>query len=263
MQVTVQQLKRKKEKRERIAVLTAYDYPTAMLMDEAGLDVVLVGDSLGMAVMGKENTLSVTMEVMLHHVKMVRAGLNRAMLVADMPYLSYQISQEEAIRNAGRLVMEGGAEAVKLEGSARFFGDVIHGLVRAGIPVMGHLGLTPQYIHQLGGYKIQGRSDEQARRLQQEALELQSAGCFALVLECIPAELASQISNNLSIPTIGIGAGAGCDGQVLVWYDMVGWGRTKFTKTYKDLRSEMLLAFSNYAEEVREGTFPTAEQSFE
>lgn len=263
MQVTVQQLKRKKEKRERIAVLTAYDYPTAMLMDEAGLDVVLVGDSLGMAVMGKENTLSVTMEVMLHHVKMVRAGLNRAMLVADMPYLSYQISQEEAIRNAGRLVMEGGAEAVKLEGSARLFGDVIHGLVRAGIPVMGHLGLTPQYIHQLGGYKIQGRSDEQARRLQQEALELQSAGCFALVLECIPAELAFQISNNLSIPTIGIGAGAGCDGQVLVWYDMVGWGRTKFTKTYKDLRSEMLLAFSNYAEEVREGTFPTAEHSFE
>ncbi|NLN92423.1 MAG: 3-methyl-2-oxobutanoate hydroxymethyltransferase [Candidatus Hydrogenedens sp.] len=263
MQITTHSLKRKKEKREKIALLTAYDYPTAMLMDEAGIDAVLVGDSLGNAVMGLDNTLNVTMEVMLHHVKMVRAGLNRAMLIADMPYLSYQVSREEAIRNAGRLVMEGGAQAVKLEGSARLFGDVIQGLVRAGIPVMGHLGLTPQYIHQLGGYKIQGRSDEQARQLQLDAMDLQNAGCFALVLECIPSELAAQISNNLAIPTIGIGAGAGCDGQVLVWYDMVGWGRTKFTKNFKDVRSEMLEAFSTYAEEVRQGTFPSEEHSFE
>lgn len=263
MQVSTHSLKRMKEKREKITVLTAYDYPTAMLMDEAGIDVVLVGDSLGNAVMGLDNTLSVTMDIMLHHVKMVRAGLNRALLVADMPYLSYQVSAEDAVRNAGRLVVEGGAQAVKLEGSARLFGDVIQGLDRAGIPVMGHLGLTPQYINQLGGYKIQGRSSEQARQLQHDAMELQNAGCFALVLECIPAELAAQISSNLSIPTIGIGAGADCDGQVLVWYDMVGWGRTKFTKNFKDVRSDMLEAFSNYAEEVRGGTFPSEEHSFE
>ncbi|HNZ47665.1 MAG TPA: 3-methyl-2-oxobutanoate hydroxymethyltransferase [Candidatus Hydrogenedentes bacterium] len=263
MLVTTQTFRKKKEAGEKIALLTAYDYPTAMLMDESGVDAVLVGDSLGMAVMGMENTLNVTMDMMVHHVKMVRAGLSRAMLIADMPYLSYQINTAEAIRNAGRLIAEGGAQAVKLEGSARFFGEAIAGLGRAGIPVMGHLGLTPQFINQLGGYKIQGRTEEQARQLQTEALELQKAGCFALVLECVPAELAMQISNNLSIPTIGIGAGNGCDGQVLVWYDMAGWGRTKFTKNFKDVRSLMLDAFTAYVEEVRRGEFPGKEHSFE
>jgi 3-methyl-2-oxobutanoate hydroxymethyltransferase len=261
--VTAATFRERKDHEQRITVLTAYDYPTAVLMDEAGVDAVLVGDSLGMAVMGMENTLGVTMEMMLHHVKMVRRGLKRAMLIADMPYLSYQISVEEAVRNAGLLVAEGGAQAVKLEGPVSYFGDVIHGLLRASIPVMGHIGLTPQSIHKFGGYKVQGRGDDKSRRLRTEALELQSMGCFSVVLECVPAAVAKEISLSLSIPTIGIGAGPDCDGQVLVSHDILGWGKTRFTKTYEDARSMMLSAFSKFVEEVHDGDFPKEEHSFE
>lgn len=263
MPVTTATFRELKERGEKISVLTAYDYPTAVLMDEAGVDAVLVGDSLGMVVMGMENTLGVTIEMMLHHVKMVRAGLKRAMLIADMPFLSYQISVESAVRNAGLLVVEGGAQAVKLEGPARLFGNVIHGIIRAGIPVMGHIGLTPQSVHQIGGYKVQGRGEEQARRLKVEAMELQAAGCFSIVLECVPADVAAEISHGLSIPTIGIGAGAGCDGQVLVCHDMLGWGKARFTKTFVDARSALLDAFSAYVSEVKKGIFPAKEHSYQ
>ncbi len=251
-----------KQKNEKIAVLTAYDYPTAMLMDEAGVDAVLVGDSVGMAVMGMENTLGVTMDMMMHHVRMVRRGLKRAMLIADMPYLSYQISAEEAVRNAGRLISEGGAQGVKIEGPVVHFGDVIRCLIKAGIPVMGHIGLTPQSLHQLGGYKVQGRGEERARRLRMEALELQSVGCFAIVLECIPAEVAKEITVSLAVPTIGIGAGPDCSGQVLVSNDLLGWGQTKFTKTYVDIRGAMGKAFAAYVKDVKGGAFPGAEHCF-
>ena len=261
--VTAASFRELKAAGKKITVLTAYDYPTAVLMDEAGVDAVLVGDSLGMVVGGMENTLGVTMDMMLYHVQLVRRGLKRAMLIADMPYRSYQISVEEAVRNASRLVAEGGAQAVKLEGPCTYFGDVIHALTRASIPVMGHIGLTPQSVHQLGGYKVQGRGVEKARRLRTEALELQSMGCFAVVLECVPAEVATEISLSLSIPTIGIGAGPGCDGQVLVCHDMLGWGKTRFTKTFADLRSAARDAIATYVKEVRDGDFPTAEHGYE
>ncbi len=252
-----------KAKGEKISMLTAYDYPTAVLMDEAGVDAVLVGDSVGNTIMGLDNTLGVTMDAMMHHVTMVRRGLKRAMLIADMPYLSYQISPEEAVRNAGRLVSEGGAQGVKIEGPVVYFGDVIRSLIKASIPVMGHIGLTPQSLHQLGGYKVQGRGEEKARRLRMEALELQSVGCFAIVLECVPAEVAKEITLSLSIPTIGIGAGPDCNGQVLVCHDLLGWGQTKFTKTYVDVREAMGAAFSAYHQEVKDGTFPGPEHCYE
>ncbi|NLV44864.1 MAG: 3-methyl-2-oxobutanoate hydroxymethyltransferase [Candidatus Hydrogenedentes bacterium] len=263
MSITTATFRERKERGEKITILTAYDCPTAALMDEAGVDAVLVGDSMGNVVMGMENTLGVTMDMMLHHVKMVRAGVKHAMLIADMPFLSYQVSVEDAVRNAGRLVAEGGAQAVKLEGPARMFGNVIHGIIRTGIPVMGHLGLTPQSVHQIGGYKVQGRGEEQARRLRTEAMELQAAGCFAIVLECIPAEVAAEISQSLAIPTIGIGAGPDCDGQVLVSHDMLGWGKTRFTKTFADARTVMRSAFGAYVREVKDGTFPGKEQCYE
>lgn len=263
MSITTATFRERKERGEKITILTAYDCPTAALMDEAGVDAVLVGDSMGNVVMGMENTLGVTMDMMLHHVKMVRAGVKHAMLIADMPFLSYQVSVEDAVRNAGRLVAEGGAQAVKLEGPARMFGNVIHGIIRTGIPVMGHLGLTPQSVHQIGGYKVQGRGEEQARRLRTEAMELQAAGCFAIVLECIPAEVAAEISQSLAIPTIGIGAGPDCDGQVLVSHDMLGWGKARFTKTFADARTVMRSAFGAYVREVKDGTFPGKEQCYE
>lgn len=261
--ITVPSFREMKAKGEKISMLTAYDYPTAVLVDEACADAVLVGDSVGMAVMGMENTLGVTMDMMMHHVSMVRRGLQRALLVADMPYLSYQVSVEDAVRNAGRFISEGGAQAVKIEGTVVHFGDVIRGFTRAGIPVMGHIGLTPQSLHQMGGYKVQGRGDDKARRLRMEALELQSVGCFAIVLECIPAEVAKEISLSLSIPTIGIGAGPDCDGQVLVSNDLLGWGQAKFTKTYVDVRAAMGAAFAAHVEEVKMGTFPSAEHCYE
>jgi len=257
-------LRDRKSNGEKIAVLTAYDFPTAKLMDAAGVDVILVGDSCGMVVMGMPDTTGVTMDMMLHHVKIVSRAVKHALVIADMPFLSYQVSPEEALRNAGRFVSEAGAQAVKLEGPAEKFGPAIKAILDAGIPVMGHIGLTPQSVHQIGGYKVQGRDPDSKARLREEALGLARAGCFALVLECIPAALAAEISESISIPTIGIGAGPHCDGQVLVMLDMLGLGKyTKFAKIYGDAGALMSKAFADYVSEVKSGAFPTAEHSFE
>jgi 3-methyl-2-oxobutanoate hydroxymethyltransferase len=260
--VTTLTLQERKRAGEKIAMLTAYDFPTAQLVDAAGVDVILVGDSLGMAVMGLRDTLGVTMDAMVHHTRMVSRAVERALIVADLPFLSYQVNPEEALRNAGRLVAEAGAQAVKLEGSVEHFGDAIAALLRAGIPVMGHIGLTPQSVHKLGGYKVQGRDAASAERLKHEALGLQVAGCFAIVLECMPADLAGEITNALSIPTIGIGAGPLCDGQVLVQHDMLGWGTARFAKTFADVRGDMQNAFAAYVAEVRSGAYPAKEHTY-
>ena len=261
--VTTVALRELKAAREKIAVLTAYDYPCAKLMDESGVDVILVGDTVGMVVMGRRNTLTVTMDDMVHHVRMVSAAAKRALVVGDMPFLSYQVSVEEAVHNAGRLVVEGGAQAVKAEGPADKFGDVFAAILRAGIPVMGHIGLLPQSIHQIGGYKIQGRDEHSRARLKEEAQGLAQIGCFALVLECIPADLAAEITEMVSIPTIGIGAGSACDGQVLVMHDMLGLGKeTTYCKKYADLATVMKEAFVQYVREVKAGEFPAEEHTF-
>lgn len=254
--VTTLTFRERKRAGEKIAVLTAYDYPTAKLMDESSVDAILVGDSLGMAIMGYSDTLQVTMDDMAHHTGMVARAVERALVIADMPFLSYQVNAEEALRNAGRLVGQAGAHAVKLEGSADKFSDAIRAILRAGIPVMGHIGLTPQSVHQFGGYRVQGRDAESRARLKKEAAGLQEIGCFSIVLECVPADLATEITQSLSIPTIGIGAGPDCDGQVLVLHDILGWGGTRFSKTYADVRSEMARAFEAYAQEVKSGAFP-------
>jgi 3-methyl-2-oxobutanoate hydroxymethyltransferase len=261
--VTAVSLRERKKAGDKIAVLTAYDFPTAKLMDEAGIDVLLVGDSCGMAVQGRENTLGVTMEQMLYHTEMVSRAAKNALVVGDMPFMSYQISRDEAVRNAGRFVAEAGAHAVKLEGPASKFGWHIHGMIEAGIPVMGHLGLTPQSINAIGGYKVQGREPGAREQLLRDARELDAAGCFALVLECVPGDLARDISMAVSIPTIGIGAGPECDGQVLVMQDMLGFGMyTKFSKVYGDAKALMTQAFTDYRDEVRAGSFPTEAHSF-
>lgn len=255
-------LRKCKESGGKIAMLTAYDFPTAKLMDEAGIDVVLVGDSCGDNVMGLDDTLGVTMDDMLHHTKMVSRAVKRAMVVADMPFLSYQVSTEEAVRNAGRFVAEAGAQAVKLEGPAGRFGDAIRAILRTGIPVMGHIGFTPQSVNQIGGYKVQGRGEEGHARLLSEAKGLEALGCFAVVLELVTADLAAEITQALSIPTIGIGSGPGCDGQVLVMHDMLGFHEPKkHFKVYADVRSQMAAAFAGYVREVKEGAFPTAEHA--
>ncbi len=253
----------RKQAGEKITVLTAYDYPTAKILDESGVDAILVGDSLGNVIMGYDTTLPVTMDDMAHHTRMVCRAVQHALVIADLPFLSYQINPEEALRNAGRLVGECGAQAVKLEGSARKFGPAIEGILRAGIPVMGHIGLTPQSVHQFGGYKVQGRDDAARTRLKEEALGLQDIGCFSIVLECVPADLASEISASLEIPTIGIGAGAGCDGQVLVLHDILGWGRPRFTKTFADVRGMIGEACKNYCAEVKQCVFPAKENTYE
>ncbi len=254
----------RKKAGEKIAVLTAYDFPTAKLIDQSGVDVVLVGDSCGMVVMGRENTLGVTTDEMVYHTRIVSSAVEHALVVGDMPFLSYQITPAEAVRNAGRLIVEGGAQAIKLEGPAQRFGDTIRAILDASIPVMGHIGLQPQSIHQLGGYKIQGRDAEGRARLIDEAKGLEAIGCFAIVLECVPASLAKEITESVSIPTIGIGAGPHCDGQVLVMHDMLGMGKyTKFSKVYFDVGTAMKSAFESYVAEVKSGTFPTAEHSFE
>jgi len=219
--VTTLTFRQKKERGEPITMLTAYDYPTALAMDKAGIDSILVGDSLAMVVLGYENTLPVTMEEMLHHARAVARGAKRALLIGDMPFMSYQVSVEEAVRNAGRFLQQGGMDAVKLEGG-RERADTIRAIGGAGIPVMGHLGLTPQSIHQLGGYRAQGKTALAAKHLFEDAQILEEAGCFSIVLESVPARLADSISKEISIPTIGIGAGAGCDGQVLVTHDLLG-----------------------------------------
>jgi 3-methyl-2-oxobutanoate hydroxymethyltransferase len=230
----------------------------ARLLDRAGVDVLLVGDSLGMVVMGLDTTIPVTLDIMVHHTRAVARGTKRALVIADLPFLTYQISPEEALRNAARLMQEGNAQAVKLEGNAL---EAIRRMVTAGIPVMGHLGLTPQSVHQLGGHIAQGRTQEQAERLREDARKVQEAGAFALVLECIPPELAREITRDLSIPTIGIGAGPDCDGQVLVSYDAFGLydGRVpSFVKQYAHLGEAMVAGATKYIEEVRNGCFPGA-----
>jgi 3-methyl-2-oxobutanoate hydroxymethyltransferase len=263
--VTIRLIQAMKTRHEVISMLTAYDYPTALVMDQVGLDIILVGDSLGMVVLGYDSTLPVTMDEMIHHCKAVARGAKYALLVGDMPFLSYQISTAEAVWNAGRFLQEGGMNAIKLEGGSER-ADTIRAIVNAGIPVMGHLGLTPQSVHKLGGYRPQGRDAEAAYQLVEDALILQEAGCFSLVLESIPGRLADLVSQRLVIPTIGIGAGAGCDGQVLVTHDLLGIFERftpKFVKRYANLAEEMTKAFHEYKSEVKANTFPGVEHTVE
>jgi 3-methyl-2-oxobutanoate hydroxymethyltransferase len=263
--VTTYTYRQKKKRGEIITMLTAYDYATAVAVDRAGIDSILVGDSLGMVVLGYENTLPVTMDVMIHHCQAVARGAKYALLVGDMPFMSYQLSVDEAVQNAGRFLQEAGMDSVKLEGG-REREQVVKKIVGAGIPVMGHLGLTPQSIHQLGGFRAQGKSATAAVHLLEDALILQDAGCFSIVLETIPSRLARYISEKLDIPTIGIGAGAGCDGQVLVTHDLLGlFDRftPRFVKKYADLHAEMSRAFLQYKDEVEYGDFPAEEHSFD
>ena len=263
--ITTQDLRVKKQRGERITMLTAYDYATALALDQAGIDTILVGDSLGMVVLGYDNTLPVTMEDMLHHSRAVARAARRAFLIGDMPFMSYQVSVEKAVENAGRFLQEAGMDAVKLEGGRERL-DAIRAIVSTGIPVMGHLGLTPQSVHQLGGFRPQGKSAAAGKRLLEDALLLQEAGCFGIVLESVPARLAALISQRLQIPTIGIGAGPSCDGQVLVTPDLLGLFERftpKFVKKYSDLRRETLDAFSAYIDEVSRGVFPSEEHTVE
>ena len=260
---TVKLLEMKKEQR-KIVMLTAYDYPTARVAEEGGADVILVGDSLGMVVLGYDSTLPVTVDDMIHHTKAVTRGARTTMIVTDLPFLSYHISTPEAVRNAGRLIQEGFADAVKLEGGRDVI-EQVRAIVRAGIPVVGHLGLQPQMVNQLGGYKVQGKDYDGALRILEDAKLLEEAGCCAVVLECVPTKLAALISEHLTIPTIGIGAGDGCDGQVLVIHDMLGITDRylpKFAKKYAELNVSMTEAVNAYASEVRDGVFPGAEHGF-
>lgn len=261
--VTTRSFQLKKARGEIITMLTAYDYPTALIMDRAGIDSILVGDSLGMVVLGYENTLPVTMDDMLHHCKAVARGAEFSLLIGDMPFLSYQVSIKEAVRNAGRFLQEGGMDAVKLEGG-RERSDAIRAIVAAGIPVMGHLGLTPQSVNQMGGFRAQGKTAQAAQRLIEDALLLQDAGCFGLVLESVPGRLAELVTEKLNIPTIGIGAGMKCDGQVLVTHDLLGlFDRftPRFVRKYADIYHEMETAFAAYKLDVESGSFPTDEHT--
>ena len=263
--ITVNTLRRKAQNGQVISMLTAYDYPTALAIDQAGIDSILVGDSLGMVVLGYENTLPVTMDDMLHHCKAVARGSQYALLVGDMPFMSYQASVNDAVRNAGRFLQTAGMDAVKLEGGRERL-DAITAILAAGIPVMGHLGLTPQSVNQLGGFRPQGRDAQAARRLLEDALALQDAGCFSIVLESVPTRLASLISEQLEIPTVGIGAGDGCDGQVLVTHDLLGLFERftpRFVKRYANLYTLMQAAFAEYKIEVEAGDFPAQEHMVE
>ncbi len=263
-QFTIRSFRAAKEKGERITMLTAYDYTTACLLEEAGTDCLLVGDSLGMTMLGYANTLQVTMDDMIHHTKAVARGRRRSLLIGDMPFLSYHVSVEDAVRNAGRFVQEGNAQAVKLEGGQDVL-DKIRAIIKAQIPVLGHLGLTPQSVNAMGGFKLQGKDIETARRILDDALLLQDAGVFGIVLECVPAGLARIITEKLEIPTIGIGAGVQCDGQVLVIQDLMGMFRQmrpKFVRTYAQGGDAMVAAVQQYIQEVRSGEFPGQEHSF-
>ena len=253
-----------KAKGEKLSMLTAYDYSTAKLEDESGINGILVGDSLGNVVLGYEDTVSVTMEDMIHHGAAVARGAKNALVVVDMPFMSYEVTVEEAVRNAGRLMKEGRAGAVKLEGGVRV-AEQIRAIVKAGIPVMGHIGLTPQSINVFGGFKVQGKSEEAARALLADAKAVEEAGAFAVVIEAVPAALAQMITDAVSIPIIGIGAGAGCDGQILVYQDMLGMFSDftpKFVKRYANVGEVMREAFANYAAEVASGAFPTEEHTY-
>ena len=250
--------------RRRITCLTAYDYPTARLLDDAGVDILLVGDSLGMVVLGYDNTLPVTLEEMLHHTRAVRRGVRRALLVADMPYGSYHGEVAESVGNAVRFVKEAGAEAVKVEGGERRL-ELIVRLVEAEIPVMGHIGLTPQSLHAMGGFRVQGKTPDSAEQLLRDARAVEAAGAFSIVLESLPRELAERLTQQLRIPTIGIGAGPECDGQVLVFHDLVGLTAgnvPKFARRYANLAEEIARAASEYCEDVRSGRFPADEESY-
>jgi 3-methyl-2-oxobutanoate hydroxymethyltransferase len=262
--VTIHTLKRYKQIGQKICMVTAYDATFARILDQAGADVLLVGDSLGMVVQGQESTLPVTMEQMLYHCAAVTRGARRAHVVGDLPFMSYQVSPQEAVRNAGRLVSEGGVGSVKLEGGAEF-AEVVAAITRASIPVMGHLGLTPQSVHKMGGYVVQGRDEDAARKILEDALALQEAGIYALVLEGVPLELARTVTQSLHIPTIGIGAGKYCDGQVLVCYDLLGMNpdfKPKFVKRYANLHGNITEAAGAFFSEVRAGTFPDEDHSF-
>jgi 3-methyl-2-oxobutanoate hydroxymethyltransferase len=264
MKTTVTQVKATKQKGEKIAMLTAYDYMTAKIIDSAGVPLILVGDSLGMVMLGYDSTIPVTMDEMIHHTKAVVRGVKNAMVIGDMPFMSYHISAEQALTNAARFIQEGGAQAVKLEGGVNV-ADKIKKIVDCGIPVMSHIGLTPQSVNQLGGYKIQGKDLQTAQKLLDDAKAVEQAGAFAVVLETVPAALASFISNNISIPTIGIGAGAGCDGQVQVISDILGLFTDfvpKHAKQYAQVAKVMSEAINGYFEEVKSGAFPTEAQSF-
>ncbi len=262
--ITIPQLSEMKRRHQKIAMLTAYDSPIAKLLDEAGVEAILVGDSLGMVVLGYETTTPVTMDDMLHHAKAVRRGVARALVIGDMPFLSFHVSLEETVRNAGRFVQEAGCDAVKVEWKPGIE-DVAKAIVDAGIPVMGHVGLTPQTAASQGGFKVQGKDAESALRILMQATALQEVGCFAMVLECIPDVVAREITQQLTVPTIGIGAGPDCDGQVLVTYDLLGLFERftpRFVKRYADLASSIRQAAAAYIQDVRTGTFPEKAQTF-
>lgn len=264
MKNTVTTFKKAKETGEKLAMLTAYDYSTAKLVDESGIHGILVGDSLGNVMLGYENTIPVTMEDMIHHGAAVARGAKNTLVVVDMPFMSYQIGVRDALINAGRLMKEGGAEAVKLEGGAEIVPQV-EAIVNAGIPVMGHLGLTPQSINAFGGFKVQGKTEAAAKKLIEDAKKLEVAGAFAIVLECVPAKLAELVTKEIGIPTIGIGAGAGCNGQILVYQDLLGMFSDftpKFVKQYAKIGELMKEAFASYKKEVADGTFPQSEHQY-
>ncbi len=264
MKNTAVTFRQAKEKGEKLTMLTAYDYSTAKLVDEAGIHSILVGDSLGMVCLGYEDTLSVTMEDMIHHTRAVAKGAKDTLVIADMPFMSYQTSVYDAVVNAGRLIKEGHAQAVKLEGGKEVCPQ-IEAIVKASVPVCAHIGLTPQSIHAFGGFKVQGKGEEAAKKLLEEAKAIEEAGAFAVVLECVPEALAKLITDKISIPTIGIGAGAGCDGQVLVYQDMLGMYADfapKFVKVFANVGEEMKKGFAAYRKEVTEGTFPAKEHTF-
>ena len=262
--ITIQDFLKKKAGHKKITMLTAYDYPFAKIVDEAGIDAIIVGDSVGMVVQGLENTLPVTMDEMIYHTNIVSRAVKNAMVIGDLPFMSYQASIEDAIRNAGRFLKDAGASAVKIEGGAEVAAH-IRAMTKSDIPIMAHIGLTPQSIHRMGGYKIQGKTEESAKKLLEEAHIAEDAGAFSLLLEAIPIGLAKKITEELSIPTIGIGAGPYCDGQVLVLHDVIGLFKRflpKFAKRYVNLKDEALNAIKVYKEEVEKGIFPSEEQSF-
>ncbi len=264
MRVTTSDIRKLKTDGQRFSALTAYDAATARLLDDAGVPLLLVGDSLGMVVLGYENTIPVTLDDILHHTRAVVRGTKRALVVADMPFMTYHRSVEQALENAGRCLQEGGAHAVKLEGG-RIMADTIGRLTAVGIPVLGHIGLTPQSVHQFGGFKVQGKTLDAARRLLDDAAAVESAGAFAVVLECIPAEIARLITERLSIPTVGIGAGAHCDAQIQVSSDILGWlpdFTPKHTRPYAHLAAEATDAFRRFQEDVAVGSFPSEKESF-
>ncbi len=262
--LTTTDFKKMKQQGEKIVMITAYDYPAAQIVDEAGVDIILVGDSLGMVVLGYEDTLAVTLDDMIHHGKAVVRGSSSAFVIIDMPFLTYQVNSEEALRNAGRIIQETGAQGVKLEGGGETI-KAVERITAAGIPAAGHLGLTPQSVGQLGGFKVQGRDAGMAAAILEESLALEKAGAFLLVLECVPRQLTAVIAERLSIPVIGIGAGRHCDGQVLVYHDVMGFYNTprpRFVKQYAAARDEVQRAVKDYLTDVKEGRFPGEQHSF-